>query len=229
MQHTPTGERNNNQRKSSHETGPTSLNGQAGVPVPLGFTGSWATPTFTTVVGGVLTTGASDTGRSYRPFGTSVTTATGMLSISFDAAVTAFFSGIEFAPQADSDTDSIRIATSGGDVVLQGKSNTEQNYILHTMDGLSHTYSIALDPATKSGQVRYDSASWVPFAFTTVSGFALNYLSVADFTSSSITLDNFQISDTSAVPEIDPAGLGSVLALLGGVLGLVERRRLKAA
>ena len=229
MQHTPTGERNNNQRKSSHETGTTSLNGQAGVPVPLGFTGSWATPTFTTVVGGVLTTGASDTGRSYRPFGTSVTTATGMLSISFDAAVTAFFSGIEFAPQADSDTDSIRIATSGGDVVLQGKSNTEQNYILHTMDGLSHTYSIALDPATKSGQVRYDSASWVPFAFTNVSGFALNYLSVADFTSSSITLDNFQISDTSAVPEIDPAGLGSVLALLGGVLGLVERRRLKAA
>jgi hypothetical protein len=33
----------------------------------------------------------------------------------------------------------------------------------------------------------------------------------------------------SAVPEIDPAGMGSVLALLGGVLGLVERRRLKVA
>lgn len=33
----------------------------------------------------------------------------------------------------------------------------------------------------------------------------------------------------SAVPEIDPAGLGSVLALLGGVLGLVERRRMKVA
>jgi len=215
---------------TNYTAAPTSLNGQAGVPVPLGFTGSWATPTSTTVVGGVLTTGASETGRSYRPFGTSVTTATGMLSISFDAAVTAFFSSIEFAPQADSDTDSIRIATtSGGDVVLQGKSSSEQNYILHTMDGLSHTYSIALDPATKSGQVRYDSASWVPFAFTNVSGFALNYLSVADFTSSSITLDNFQISDSSAVPEIDPAGLGSVLALLGGVLGLVERRRLKVA
>jgi hypothetical protein len=126
MQHTPTGERNNNQRKSSHETGPTSLNGQAGVPVPLGFTGSWATPTSTTVVGGVLTTGASDTGRSYRPFGTSVTTATGMLSISFYAAVTAVVSGIEFAPQADGDMNSIRIvATGGGDVVLQGKSNSE--------------------------------------------------------------------------------------------------------
>ncbi|MSR25471.1 MAG: hypothetical protein EXS06_00415 [Planctomycetaceae bacterium] len=34
---------------------------------------------------------------------------------------------------------------------------------------------------------------------------------------------------TSAVPEIDPAGLGSVLALVTGALGLLERRRLKTA
>ena len=214
---------------ANYTAAPTSLNGQAGVPVPLGFTGSWATPTSTTVVGGVLTTGASETGRSYRPFGTSVTTATGTLSISFDAVVPASFSGIELATQANDDMNSIRVATSGGDIVLQGKSASEQNYVLHTIDGLSHTYSIELDLATKSGQVRYDSASWVSFAFTNVSGFALNYLSVADFTSSSMTLANFQISDTSAVPEIDPAGLGSVLALLGGVLGLVERKRLKVA
>ena len=31
------------------------------------------------------------------------------------------------------------------------------------------------------------------------------------------------------VPEIDPNGMGSVLALVAGVLGLIERRRLKAA
>jgi len=214
---------------TNYTVGPTSLNGQAGVPVPLGFTGVWTTPVSTTVVGGVLTTGASDAGRSYRPFGTSVTTATGTLSISFDAVVPDFFSGIELAPQANDDSNSIRIATNGGNIVLQGKSNSEQNYILHTIDGLSHTYTIELDPATKAGQVRYDSASWVPFAFTNVSGFALNYLSVAEFTGSSTKLANFQISDASAaaVPEIDPAGLGSVLAILGGVLGLVERRRLK--
>ena len=36
-------------------------------------------------------------------------------------------------------------------------------------------------------------------------------------------------SPSSAVPEIDPAGLGSVLALVGGALGLVERKRLKMA
>ena len=33
---------------------------------------------------------------------------------------------------------------------------------------------------------------------------------------------------TTAVPEIDPAGFGSVAALLTGALGLIERRRLKA-
>jgi hypothetical protein len=38
-----------------------------------------------------------------------------------------------------------------------------------------------------------------------------------------------QLPVANSVPEIDPAGLGSVLALLGGVLGLVERRRLKVA
>lgn len=31
-----------------------------------------------------------------------------------------------------------------------------------------------------------------------------------------------------AVPEIDPAGMGSVFALLGGALGLIERRRKRA-
>ena len=33
----------------------------------------------------------------------------------------------------------------------------------------------------------------------------------------------------SAVPEIDPAGIGSVLTLVTGALGLLERRRLKTA
>ena len=33
----------------------------------------------------------------------------------------------------------------------------------------------------------------------------------------------------SAVPEIDPAGISSVLALVAGALGLLERRRLKTA
>lgn len=212
---------------TNYSDGPTTLNGQAGVPVPLGFTGSWATPASTTVIGGVMTTGAGDTGRSYRAFGTSVTTATGTLSISFNAGIAGSFGAIELAPQADNDMDSIRIATSGGNIVLQGKSATEQDYILHALDGLSHTYTIELALATMSGQVRFDSASGVPFAFTNVPGFSMNYLSVADFTGSAVTLSNFQISGSSAVPEIDPAGLGSAVTLVVTALGLLERRRLK--
>jgi len=37
------------------------------------------------------------------------------------------------------------------------------------------------------------------------------------------------VAPTSSVPEIDPNSLGSVLALVLGSLGLLERRRLKAA
>ena len=37
------------------------------------------------------------------------------------------------------------------------------------------------------------------------------------------------VAPVSAVPEIDPNSLGSVLALVLGSLGLLERRRLKAA
>jgi len=37
------------------------------------------------------------------------------------------------------------------------------------------------------------------------------------------------VSGPSGVPEIDPAGLGSVLALVTGTLGLLERRRKRAA
>ena len=37
------------------------------------------------------------------------------------------------------------------------------------------------------------------------------------------------VGTVKAVPEIDPAGLGSVLALVTGAMGLLERRRLKTA
>jgi hypothetical protein len=215
---------------SNYIAAPTSLNGQAGVPVPLGFTGTWTTPASTTVVGGVLTTGAGDGGRSYRPFGTPVTSASGTLSISFVAGIPSAFGGIEFAPTANDDTNSIRIVTNGGNIVLQGKSSggSEENYILHSIDGSSHTYSIDVDPATQSGQARFDEASWVPFAFTNVGGFALNYLSVADFSGSSVTFDNLTVGDSSgapSVPEIDPATGGSALSLIAGVLAMIEQRR----
>ncbi|MFM8891396.1 MAG: hypothetical protein ACKOTB_07195 [Planctomycetia bacterium] len=39
------------------------------------------------------------------------------------------------------------------------------------------------------------------------------------------TFDNLSITGPDPVPEIDPAGLGSVLAVIGGGFGLLERRR----
>jgi hypothetical protein len=41
--------------------------------------------------------------------------------------------------------------------------------------------------------------------------------------------ETLTVGGASPVPEIDPAGMGSVLALVTGALGLLERRRLKAA
>jgi len=58
----------------------------------------------------------------------------------------------------------------------------------------------------------YFSASALP------NSIALNFYGVSS-----------ELAVPNAVPEIDPAGLGSVLALVLGSLGLLERRRLKAA
>ncbi|MFZ4638168.1 MAG: PEP-CTERM sorting domain-containing protein, partial [Pirellulales bacterium] len=89
-------------------------------------------------------------------------------------------------------------------------------------DGSSHTYSIDLNPATQSGQARVDTGSWVPFAFTNVSGFAMNYLSVANFSSSAVTLDNFAIT----VPVPEPSTCAMALAGLAcGSYSLLRRRR----
>ena len=156
-----------------------------------------------------------------------MTSATGTLSISFVANIPSAFGGIELAPNANDDTNSIRIVTSGGNIVLQGKNGgSEQNYVLHSIDGLSHTYSIDLDPATQSGQARSDTASWVPFAFTNVGGFALKYLSVADFSGSALTLDTIAISDAVAVPE--PSTYAMALAGLACGGYSVFRRRKRA-
>jgi hypothetical protein len=63
----------------------------------------------------------------------------------------------------------------------------------------------------------------VPFAFTNVGGFALNYLSVADFSGSAVTLDNFEINGTVPVPE--PSTCAMALAGLACGGSVVFRRR----
>ncbi len=59
-----------------------------------------------------------------------------------------------------------------------------------------------------------DSGSGVDYGVGVATA-ALQY----DYVSTGVTL----------VPEIDPAGMGSVLALVAGVFGLIERRRLRSA
>lgn len=88
--------------------------------------------------------------------------------------------------------------------------------------------------------VTYNPAIWTAFSgpspytvsFNTGTGSYSNYTAIASGTLS--TYRNVVVSYTytaapSSVPEIDPNTLGSVLALVLGSLGLLERRRLKAA
>lgn len=58
-------------------------------------------------------------------------------------------------------------------------------------------------------------------AYTTDGGTTYTLLTTAPL--------RISINTSDSVPEIDPAGFGSVAALLTGALGLIERRRLKKA
>lgn len=61
-------------------------------------------------------------------------------------------------------------------------------------------------------------------------GPSVSFWQQQDLTFPLTTTDGWVIGTVvSAVPEIDPAGIGSVLALVTGALGLLERRRLKRA
>jgi hypothetical protein len=101
-----------------------------------------------------------------------------------------------------------------------------------TIDGLSLGAS---DPTTFTGSLSDGTSSGDHLGNITATR------GVADVTTSSwielassfygVSYRFYGLSDdltvASAVPEIDPAGIGSVLALVTGALGLLERRRLK--
>ena len=74
-----------------------------------------------------------------------------------------------------------------------------------------------------NGQSLSGSISWTTATFQS--------LGITPGTYNELVGNNtFQINvGSSAVPEIDPAGMGSVLALVTGALGVLERRRLKVA
>jgi len=77
---------------------------------------------------------------------------------------------------------------------------------------------------TVNGQGGFDNGSGGIVGFSTSAG----ELVIASDTGAAGTFVTVA-PEVTAVPEIDPSSLGSVLALVLGSLGLLERRRLKAA
>jgi hypothetical protein len=87
-----------------------------------------------------------------------------------------------------------------------------------------------LDGLASSGSFRQMRGGY----WSSFSAFALSSAASSDYVPSSEEFGfGFRlaspVSSPSAVPEIDPNSLGSVLAVVLGSLGLLERRRLKAA
>lgn len=109
---------------------------------------------------------------------------------------------------------------------------------------LSNTaYSIFVNSATGSGialrrQQGLASGNDAIAAYTVTNGFTVldtfrnNTPNYANSQGPPVSYAAFAMSfgttQAAAVPEIDPSGVGSVLALVSGALGLLERRRLMA-
>jgi len=63
----------------------------------------------------------------------------------------------------------------------------------------------------------YTDAAWIDSGSSNSPGFPFSLYGISE---------TLTVASPSSVPEIDPAGMGSVLALVTGALGLLERRRL---
>ena len=93
--------------------------------------------------------------------------------------------------------------------------------------GLSFSFSGVRDFVdTSSGQTFAQVVGVSPLDFATASS---TFSEIRDNNYGSPNLTMTVTAVPSSVPEIDPSSLGSVLALVLGSLGLLERRRLKAA
>jgi hypothetical protein len=90
-----------------------------------------------------------------------------------------------------------------------------------------HTYKIVLNTmAAQWTAAFYRDSLQIGSTFTYSTNPTLSYVGFGNSKTGG-SVDNFSFSE--AVPEIDPNSLGSVLTLVLGSLGMLERRRLKAA
>jgi hypothetical protein len=156
----------------------------------------------------------------------------------------------------DNDTPLSAVASStvyAADTVnftTPGTANTPFDLILNAADLpsisayslLSNTaYSIFVNSASGSGialrrQQGLASGNDAIAAYTVTNGFTVldtfrnntpNYQNVTGSSWAAFAM-SFGTTQATPIPEIDPSGVGSVLALVGGALGLLERRRLMA-
>ena len=143
-----------------------------------------------------------------------------------------FSSGIEFASFSLLPTLSRSWAVQSFDQSLFEQGNGAVNFGLDISIGDKQPYGFGL-----SGQgffnslqsvASYSETPSVPDSFSVGAPYATSVGDLDITGQYSESVASFTISSgPSPVPEIDPTGMGSVLALVTGALGLLERRRLK--
>jgi hypothetical protein len=114
---------------------------------------------------------------------------------------------VPYAPPNSYFGNYLELLTSGGSTRLAWSTGDSENRAYYT--------ALDVTPVGPAGSIFWNDQQSSPnfFPSTTTDGWVIG--SVA--------------GSPSSVPEIDPNSLGSVLALVLGSLGILERRRLKAA
>ena len=144
-----------------------------------------------------------------------------------DAITNNWYFTISLTPNTTMNINSIEADWSRG-----GTSGVRGWFVRSSQDSFAtdlYSNETPADTATGLTNVSFDLSG-----FTGVGATDFRFYIYTPDTGRYMDFQNIQFNSTavpepSAVPEIDPNSLGSVLALVLGSLGLLERRRLKAA
>jgi len=133
------------------------------------------------------------------------------------------------AGTAGTDYDQVQVSTFGG-FTYGGTLNLEFGNGSPFADGTF--FELFAFTGTHTGDfssvISSGSGLYAGLTFTGVGGIWTSVVGADQLTFSELTGRLSIASSATTVPEIDPAGMGSVVALATAVLGLLERRRLKA-